>query len=717
MKRRFQSLAVLLLAAGTAGAAPISTTLTVNATASFTGTTITATGTASLTGIGSGQFTATLSLTAITATGLDAPFTITLSGGGGTLSGTLTIPTSLISGTTTSATGSATITGGTGSYSGATGSFPSLAGSGGLSGTTITLNFTGAGTITPGGGGTTTATPIITQVASAADYSTSIAEGSLFIVKGSNLGGASGLVSAGFPLPTSLGNVTITFTPLLGGAGTPAYFVYTYNQSGVNQLAAILPSSLAPGTYNVTVSNNGAVSAGFPATVVQRHVALFAQDTSGTGLAVVQNYVSATEYDVNRFTTGTISGVPISPAHPGQALIAWGTGLGPITTGDNTGAPALDFNANGVSVQVVVGGTSITPAYAGRAPGLASEDQIVFTLPSNIATGCTVPLQISVNGTLSAATFITIAPSASATACVSPIFSQSQLAAFDNGATQTTAGFSLIQIGETVTISGTTANVKSTEIAGGFTTYTGFQLSALTASNPFIFTQGSCTVIQATGSNGQLATGMGAALDAGVVTLNGPSGSNISNQQLSELDNAYFQVLGETGLPTSIPGVGNGQLVAGQYTLAGAGGKDVGKFNATLTLGTPLTVTGGLPATVNRSAGLPLAWTGGNSSDLVYISGYAGTTTGTGTTAVTNATEFICITTAGQGSFTVPSSILSQLPAVSASAISGGTGSSFLVVESTSNGSNTFTASLTAGGTVNGGFLALIGVADSPVYQ
>ena len=45
-------------------------------------------------------------------------------------------------------------------------------------------------------------------------------------------------------------------------------------------------------------------------------------------------------------------------------------------------------------------------------------------------------------------------------------------------------------------------------------------------------------------------------------------------------------------------------------------------------------MTGGLPTTVTRSAGLTLNWTGGNASDLVEIIGWSSTTTGTGTSAV-----------------------------------------------------------------------------------
>src|SRR5581483_9095329 len=103
-----------------------------------------------------------------------------------------------------------------------------------------------------------------------------------------------------------------------------------------------------------TVTSNGVTSANFAATVVQRKAGIITQDGSGTGLAVAQNFISTTQLDVDRFTTGSVSGVSISPAKPGQVLILWATGLGPVAGGDNTASPGFDFAANGVDVQVIV---------------------------------------------------------------------------------------------------------------------------------------------------------------------------------------------------------------------------------------------------------------------------------------------------------------------------------------------------------------------------
>ncbi len=160
-------------------------------------------------------------------------------------------------------------------------------------------------------------------------------------------------------------------------------------------------------------------------------------DESGDGLAVAQNYISSTELDLDRYTTGTVGGFTTSPAYPGETLIAWATGLGGVPFADNAATPSAGYNfdANGGSlVQVIVGGVSITPAYAGRAPGLAGADQIDFTLPANVTTGCVVPIQISENGMLSKTTYLSIA-APGASACVQQGYTTSQLQAFDNGAT------------------------------------------------------------------------------------------------------------------------------------------------------------------------------------------------------------------------------------------------------------------------------------------
>jgi uncharacterized protein (TIGR03437 family) len=716
MPRIFSLLVSATLIAAGAQAATINTTLTMNNAPVTIGVSLSVSGTATLSNIGSGQFATTISLTSGVGSdgNVTAPFTVTLTGGAGTITGSLKIPLTLLTGSVTNATGSATVTGGT--YGGGVtgGSFAALAGtvSGGLATSNLALSINGSGTVVTsgsgGGGGTGGSTaPVITAVQDAGSYTSNLAQGCMFVVKGSNLS-ASGYTAFNFPLPTqSTGSdkAQITFTPTAGGNGTQAYLIYTYNQGGVNQLAAILPSTLAVGNYNVTVTASGATSAPFQTTVAAIKPELFTGDASGSGLALVQNVVSASQYDVNRFTTGSVGGTTISPAKPGETLVAYGTGFGGVTGGDNVASPGVDLTKS-ANAQVIVGGMTIPALYVGRVASLAGLDQVNVTLPANVPTGCTVSFQVSSNGKLSAPTFIAIAPSSSATACVQSGYTTQQLQDFDNGKTITAGGFTLSQLQQTVPSFGT---VKLNSIGGGFTQITGFQLGSAGNFNISSSTSGSCTVTHFTGSSSQVGGGIVNGLDAGTVTFKGPNISGLTVTQ-DPASKAYNLSLGTEGI--SIPGQTNVTIGPGAYSISGAGGKDVGTFNASLTLATPLTISGGLPASVNRSSNLTLNWTGGGSSDPVQIMGYSGTSTGTGATATIDATEFICTTTAGPGTFTVPSSILSQLPA------SNNTGNSTGFLEVTSGPVPTaFAPSLTAGGSVTATFAALIGTGALVSYQ
>jgi uncharacterized protein (TIGR03437 family) len=573
------------------------------------------------------------------------------------------------------------------------------------------LSFSGAGTITTGGT-VSNPPPTIAAVQDAGSYTSNLAQGSIFVVRGTNLC-ATGTVYLPYTLPTSSGGTSITFTPVAGGTGTQAYLIDTYNANNFSQITAVLPSTLATGNYNVTVTYNNVPSAAVPVTVVKQKPAMFTQDSSGSGLVNAQNIVSATEYDINRLTTGSLNGYTISPAKPGQTLIIYATGLGPVPGGDNIAQSAYNFLTNGVSITVMVGGTAITPLYAGRAPGFSGFDQINVTLPANITTGCTVPVQIVEGNVTSAATTISIAPSTSASACVLPGYTSTQLAALDNGGTITAGGFSILSYTESIpSLGNTTINT----VGGGFTQITGFELGALSGSASFSQnTVGSCNVIQVTVSaTGQVtAGGVATNLDAGAVTISGPSGSSLSSTPLVDTNGAYSLQIGAIG-GVLLPGAVNGSIVAGTYNLKGAGGTGVGSFSTSITLGSPLTVNGGLPSAVNRAQGLPLTWTGGNSTDVVTILGYSGTTSGTGTSAVTTATEFICTTTAGTGGFTVSPQVLTQLPATAAAA-AGGTG----ILEVVSGPAPvSFSAPLTAGGgSVASSFSASSGTAGTVTYQ
>src|SRR5271166_6372820 len=108
----------------------------------------------------------------------------------------------------------------------------------------------------------------------------------------------------------------------------------------------------------------------------------------GFGPGVFQNFNSATDQPVNSLAIS---------AQPGQTVILWGTGLGPVTFADNI-APTP--GSLPTAVEVFVGGKSATVSYSGRSPCCSGTDQIVFTVPLNAPAGCWVPVQVRTAGTI-----------------------------------------------------------------------------------------------------------------------------------------------------------------------------------------------------------------------------------------------------------------------------------------------------------------------------
>jgi hypothetical protein len=98
-------------------------------------------------------------------------------------------------------------------------------------------------------------------------------------------------------------------------------------------------------------------------------------------------------------------------------------------------------------------------------------------------------------------------------------------------------------------------------------------------------------------------------------------------------------------------------LAPGQYTLTGAGGSGVNAFSSTLNVGGNISWTNkSAISTVDRSQPLTVTWSGGTIPGYALIGGYANSNT-------TGLVGFVCVEDTSVGTFTVPSFILSLLPA------------------------------------------------------
>ncbi len=480
-----------------------------------------------------------------------------------------------------------------------------------------------------------------------------IAQGSLFVIKGNNLGPATLQIIPAYPLTPTLAGTSISVT--VNGTTTRPLMYYT----SAKQLAAILPSSTPVGTGTLTVSYNGQTSATAPITVAANSFGIYTANATGSGLGLITN--------ANFQLIGTTAA-----ANPGEALIIFGTGLGP-TSGDESG-PASALTLAPVTVDVIVGGKSATIYGAARAPQFSGLDQIAFAVPAGV-TGCSVPVTVRIGNVYS--NYVSLPVAATGRTC-SDASGLGPVTATPTGVVSV-GSIDLSRLSFSITASGVSVSSVMDSGSASFIRYPTFDYSS--AANPFqLSTYGSCTVFTFQGSSATTPTVSNPTnLDAGAfLTVNGPGGA----KTLTKMNGVYSATLGGGINIPGAPAAAPLYLTKGTYTVTGPGGTDVGPFTATLTVADPLNWTNSNISTVNRAAGQLITWTGGDPAGNTYIFGYSIATVGNGVGA-----EFVCVERTSVQQFTIPSAVLLSLPVSSTSL----TSASSLAVESST--SATFKAS------------------------
>ncbi len=209
-----------------------------------------------------------------------------------------------------------------------------------------------------------------------------LAQGSLISIFGANLGPEAG-VSADFPLSNVLAGVSVEIQTAGGGvlAALPLFVSST-------QINALLPSATPVGQNTLAVRRDGVASSLVPFTVVGSSFGLFVSPGIVVSAAAAQRFVSENETPVVTRQ---------APATPGETVVLWGTGLGPVD-GSETAAPQA--TAIDTPIEVMVGQRSAAILYQGRSPCCAGLDQINIRVPDDAPAGCFVPLWIAVRGSL-----------------------------------------------------------------------------------------------------------------------------------------------------------------------------------------------------------------------------------------------------------------------------------------------------------------------------
>jgi uncharacterized protein (TIGR03437 family) len=252
-------------------------------------------------------------------------------------------------------------------------------------------------------GATSALTPSIGSVVSASSYGgfTSVSPESFVEIYGSNLAlDTRGWTKADFTgneAPTSLDGVEVSI------AGQKAFVNYIVANPG--QVNVELPSNIPTGTQQITVTNKNGTSAPFNVTVNATEPGLLAPASFKIG---GKQYVVAFHSDNVTYVlpAGAIAGLPSRPAKPGETIVMYGNGFGPVTPNIPAGELAQGNSQLVASMEILFGETAAKLAYYGLSPGLVGVYQFDVVVPA-IADNDLVPLTFKLGGVAGAQTLYT----------------------------------------------------------------------------------------------------------------------------------------------------------------------------------------------------------------------------------------------------------------------------------------------------------------------
>jgi uncharacterized protein (TIGR03437 family) len=237
----------------------------------------------------------------------------------------------------------------------------------------------------------TPAQPAIGGVITASGFGglTSIAPGTFIEIYGSNLAADSldwGGAFNGVNAPTSLGGTKVTI------GGQAAFIAY----AGPGQVNALVPSNVGTGQQQLTVTTAVGTSNSFAVTVNPTAAGMLAPGYLNLGGA---QYVGALFSDFQTFVAppGAISGYASRRARPGDVLVIFGIGFGPVTPNIPAGQIVPGSSALTLPLQIFFGSTQATVQYSGLAPSLVGVYQFNVVVP-NISAGDAVPVTFTLNG-------------------------------------------------------------------------------------------------------------------------------------------------------------------------------------------------------------------------------------------------------------------------------------------------------------------------------
>jgi uncharacterized protein (TIGR03437 family) len=240
--------------------------------------------------------------------------------------------------------------------------------------------------------GSADVTPKVNSVITAGNYGgfSAIAPATWIEIYGTNLATVQPQTWAsadfnGSLAPTALGGTSVTVN------GQPAYVDYV----SPHQVNVQVPSGVATGKQTVVVTTFGGPSAGTSVTVNATEPGMLAPPAFDVSAG---QYVVATQPNGATFILppGLTNAVPTARAVPGNVIVMYGIGFGPVSPNINAGAIVGASNAlNGVTF--TIGGKQATVQFAGLVSGFLGLYQFNVVVPQISANDAT-PVVVSLNG-------------------------------------------------------------------------------------------------------------------------------------------------------------------------------------------------------------------------------------------------------------------------------------------------------------------------------
>ncbi len=235
--------------------------------------------------------------------------------------------------------------------------------------------------------------PALQTVLNAASFDTTVAAGSYVALFGAGLGdpGNIDVPNDTTRLPQAIDFVNVSFDVPSAGISVPGHLTYV-SPTQVNVQVPWELQGQTPAFVKVTIDYS-------PGNVVTVPIQAYAPGLFEWTPGVVVALANGTNAILNQ----------ANPATRGTVVNIYANGLGPVNnqpasgeSAPTAGSPACNTKS---AVTVKIGNDTVTPTFAGLAPGYPALYQITLTVPADLATG-SQPVTVTVGGVTSRASAI-----------------------------------------------------------------------------------------------------------------------------------------------------------------------------------------------------------------------------------------------------------------------------------------------------------------------